>query len=369
MKHPTNAFQTFCGLLLLIVAWVNPVEARSPDEIKASGEIKIAISSVDLPPFGFKQAGEPVGIDPDLGKMLATSLGVKPTWVYYTNLPDREKLLMDQAVDVVIGVYSISEKRMESVSFSQPYYKGGSYVMIRSADKNTLQNHTGLRNKRLVTAAGSIHQDIILSFVPGIKSLDYVNEITDSYADLKAGSVDAVVYDKPILDYYVAKHSDFYVIQEALAPDEYGIGLNRGDKALLVYVNNFLDTVRRNGDIERLFTQYSTQETKLPDVTGYTAFTPYTVKPGDSLVKIAFNTYHDPSKWSLIHKANQTLIPVANLIHIGDILQLPTLADSKSAQSSTSCEDKLQKLSAIKMGISPDAYRQREAEIVKECTQ
>jgi nucleoid-associated protein YgaU len=49
----------------------------------------------------------------------------------------------------------------------------------------------------------------------------------------------------------------------------------------------------------------------------------YTVKPGDSLSKIAHHLYGDGSKWHAIFEANRDHIHNPDLIHPGQVLKLP----------------------------------------------
>ena len=50
----------------------------------------------------------------------------------------------------------------------------------------------------------------------------------------------------------------------------------------------------------------------------------YTVKPGDSLSKIAKEQLGDASAWKQIHEANKDQIPNPDLIHPGMQLKLPS---------------------------------------------
>lgn len=49
----------------------------------------------------------------------------------------------------------------------------------------------------------------------------------------------------------------------------------------------------------------------------------YTVKPGDSLSKIAKNEYGDASAWRRIFEANRDQIDNPDLIHPGQVLKVP----------------------------------------------
>ena len=49
-----------------------------------------------------------------------------------------------------------------------------------------------------------------------------------------------------------------------------------------------------------------------------------TVKPGDSLSKIAQRELGDANKWHAIYEANKDTIKNPDLIHPGDVLTIPT---------------------------------------------
>lgn len=55
---------------------------------------------------------------------------------------------------------------------------------------------------------------------------------------------------------------------------------------------------------------------------GYTGFRNYTVQPGDTLTKIAQDTYGD-GNFQPILQANQNIISDPNLIFVGQVLRIP----------------------------------------------
>jgi len=54
--------------------------------------------------------------------------------------------------------------------------------------------------------------------------------------------------------------------------------------------------------------------------------TTYVVKPGDSLSKIALQTYGDVNKWNVLAAANPQIVN-PNLIHAGQIINIPEERD------------------------------------------
>jgi glutamate transport system substrate-binding protein len=85
-------------------------------ELADSGKIIIG-TKFDQPGIGFKGATDdaPTGLDPEMGKILAASLGIKPediTWKE-TISDNREPFLQKGEVDLVLASYSITAAREE----------------------------------------------------------------------------------------------------------------------------------------------------------------------------------------------------------------------------------------------------------------
>lgn len=59
----------------------------------------------------------------------------------------------------------------------------------------------------------------------------------------------------------------------------------------------------------------------------------YTVKAGDSLSRIAREAYGDASRWREIYEANRDTITNPDLIHPGQVINLPGLPDPQGGSS------------------------------------
>ena len=81
-----------------------------------------------------------------------------------------------------------------------------------------------------------------------------VKEVTEyadnvlALSDLKIGRIDAVVIDEVVVKYYMAKEEGtFKLLDEALAPEEYGIGVKKGNEELLDKLQKALDELNEDG--------------------------------------------------------------------------------------------------------------------------
>ena len=86
----------------------------------------------------------------------------------------------------------------------------------------------------------------------GVKSkIKKVTEFADNVlalTDLKTGRLDAVVIDEVVIDYYMSKEQGtFKILDESLAPEEYGIGVKKGNEELLEKLQKALDEMNQDG--------------------------------------------------------------------------------------------------------------------------
>ena len=114
-------------LSLLALFFSISLLARSIDDIKASGEIVIAVYE-DFPPYSFMEDGVPKGIDIELGKKVANSLNVKPIW-YFTG--SDENLADDLRNTIWRG--NLVHKTKADVMFRIPY----DYDYLRMTNEST----------------------------------------------------------------------------------------------------------------------------------------------------------------------------------------------------------------------------------------
>ena len=98
------------------------VTARTLDEIKKSGELKVAVFS-DKAPFGYiDKEGKNAGYDVYFAERLGKDLGVK---VKYTSVDPaaRVDVLTSNKVDITLANFTVTDERKEKVDFAKPYMK------------------------------------------------------------------------------------------------------------------------------------------------------------------------------------------------------------------------------------------------------
>lgn len=336
LSHPSPPifrWLFYLALVLLVIgggymALAPQSKQKSLAELNSSGKLYIGTRN-DVPPMGFTDdKGELIGIDIELAKALANSLGLEPKWVVFKDIKQREELLVDRKVDVIISSYSITAERMQQVALSSPYFNSASVIMIRVSDQERLNSYQDLAQKKIAVLKNSINAATITALAPTANQQPIEGSMMQGYQQLAAKTVDAVVYDKPMIEYFIANHPNkkFMIMHgRPLDPNDYAIGVNLADSELLVYINQFLDRLNKTGVLQKLAAKYSTASLVVEAAQSVEAATDYTVKSGDTLSMIAFKVYGDPSLWEAIYAYNYQLklIKYASQIRTGQTLKIP----------------------------------------------
>lgn len=199
-------------------------------------------------PMGFRdEKNEIVGFDIDLARAAAEEMGMEVKF-QPIDWKTKESELISGRIDLIWNGYTITEDRKEKVLFTKPYL-ANSQVVITLADSK-LTNIADLAGKDVGVQALSSALDA-LNANPVSKEIASVAEFADNVlalTDLKTGRIDAVVIDEVVANYYSAlEEGTFKILEESLAPEEYGIGVKKGNEELLEKLQAALDKLNENG--------------------------------------------------------------------------------------------------------------------------
>ena len=133
----TNTFKRkACRVIaaLAAVACTMSLAACGADE---TGKIRIGIK-FDQPGLGFKKSGTYVGFDVDVAKYVAKKLGYSEDQIIWKEAPSkqREAMIQNGDVDMILATYSITDERKKAVSFAGPYFVAGQDLLVRKDDNS-----------------------------------------------------------------------------------------------------------------------------------------------------------------------------------------------------------------------------------------
>ena len=210
-------------------------KARTLDEIKKSGELKVAVFS-DKAPFGYvDKDGKHAGYDIVFAERLAKDLGVK---VKYTSVDPaaRVDVLTSNKVDITLANFTVTDERKEKVDFAKPYMKVALGVV--SPENAEITDVSQLKGKTLIIAKGTTAETYFEKNQPDVKLQKY-DQYADAYNALLDGRGDAFSTDNTEVLARAKSNKRFKVgITKLGDEDTIAPAVQKGNKELLNWLND-----------------------------------------------------------------------------------------------------------------------------------
>ena len=234
---------------LAAVACTMSLAACGADE---SGKIRIGIK-FDQPGLGFKKSGTYVGFDVDVAKYVAKKLGYSEDEIVWKEAPSkqREAMLQNGDVDMILATYSITDERKNAVSFAGPYFVAGQDLLVRK-DDHSINGPEDLNGKRLCSVTGSTSAATVKEKFASEVQLMEQPGYAECATALFSGIVDAVTTDDIILAGLAsASRGKLKVVGKPFTQEYYGVGIKKGDTALAKKINAAIAEMIKDGSWER----------------------------------------------------------------------------------------------------------------------
>ncbi|MBD7909646.1 amino acid ABC transporter substrate-binding protein [Sporosarcina gallistercoris] len=230
------------GVIALLAGCGNSKEA-------ANGEKELVIGVDDkFAPMGFRdEANELTGFDIDYAKAAAKHMGMKAKF-QPIDWKAKETELASGRIDLIWNGYTITDDRKKKVLFTKPYLSNAQVVaVLKDSDIQSLGDLEGkiVGLQALSSAADALEANPIADKVKN--KTEFADNVL-ALSDLKSKRVEAVIIDEVVIDYYMSKEEGtFKVLDETLAPEEYGVGVKKGNEDLLNKLQDALDTMNEDG--------------------------------------------------------------------------------------------------------------------------
>lgn len=219
--------------------------ARTLDEIKKSGKLKVAVFS-DKAPFGYvDKDGRNQGYDIVFAERLAKDLGVKAEYTP-VDAAARVDVLTSNKVDITLANFTVTDERRQKVDFAKPYMKVALGVV--SPESRPIKSMDELKGKTLIVAKGTTAEPYFAKY-PDIKLQKY-DQYADAYNALLDGRGDAFSTDNTEVLAWAKANKGFTVGITKLGEEQpIAAAVQKGNKPLLDYINGEIDRLGK----ERFF--------------------------------------------------------------------------------------------------------------------
>lgn len=239
------------ALLLSVFAVLTMAQARTLEQIKASGTIKIATEGA-YPPFNFYKGKVLTGFEVDLANAMAKQMGLKVEWI----AQPFDSLLIGLAqnrYDFVIASHGITPERAKAVDFSNPHYCSGGAIVAKVGGPKTPAD---LKGKVVAVQVGTSYLDNVRR-VAGVKEIKTYPKDTDALQVLMAGRVNAWVTDRFVALEAVSKNPKAGIkVGQLLFQEELAMAVTKGNTSLRTGLNTSLATLQKNGTYAKISKQY-----------------------------------------------------------------------------------------------------------------
>ncbi|MFJ7678576.1 amino acid ABC transporter substrate-binding protein [Peribacillus sp. NPDC097198] len=238
--------------ILTIIAMFSLLAACSSNSEEKEDKLVIGIDD-KFAPMGFRdEDNEITGFDIDYAKAATEKMGVEAEF-QPIDWKTKESELSSGRIDLIWNGYTITDERKEKVLFTKPYLENAQVVVTLEDSKLTKLDDlagkvVGLQS--LSSASDALNANPIKSEV---KTITEYSDNVLALSDLKAGRLDAVVIDEVVIDYYMSKEeATFKVLDESLAPEQYGVGVKKGKEDLLKDLQKALDEMNEDGTAAKI---------------------------------------------------------------------------------------------------------------------
>ena len=208
----------------------------------------------------YDENGELTGFETEFTKAVCEKLGVEAKF-QEIEWDKKEIELNAKTIDAMWNGLTVTEERKENMGFSKSYVRNKQVVVIKADNKDKYTDEASMAGASCAAESGSAGQTAIETS-PVLSQNEFVGASAqkDVLLEVKAGTVELGV-----LDYVMAKasigegtdYSDLMIVEGVeLAPEEYAIGMRKGDTETIEKVNGAIDELVADGTLKALAEKY-----------------------------------------------------------------------------------------------------------------
>lgn len=216
-------------------------------------ELRVAVDPA-FAPFAYEEnSGRMAGFDIELMNKLADKVGVKVTY-QVTPFNNIFNTMRNGYADLAISSLTITPERKEDVIFTNPYIEKSGFGLLVKRESN-LHNIQDLKGKTVGVQRGST-SELFVQRYHNFK-VQFFNSNIDMSTAFNQGQIDAIIFDRLILEHFMAKGIiEDGAIVEMLNQEDYAIALTKKYKSIGDKMNEALEEMKKNGELDALYQKW-----------------------------------------------------------------------------------------------------------------
>lgn len=215
----------------------------------------VLVTEAGFAPYEYYENGQIVGVDIDIAKEIANSLG-------------KELVIKDVAFDSIINEVksgkadigaagiSYSDERAKQVDFTINYATSSQVIIVRT--NSDIKSEKDISDKKIAVQLGSVADTYVTQNYKNatiVRQKKYLAAIQD----LKTSKVDCVVMDKLPAIEMVNTNEGIVLLPDDLTNENYGMVVKKGNDELLEKVNKVLQRLIDEGKIDSYIINHSSK--------------------------------------------------------------------------------------------------------------
>jgi polar amino acid transport system substrate-binding protein len=230
--------------LIFFLLFVGASAADDLQIVKKKGKITMAMSG-QYPPFNFvNDKNQLTGFDVEIGKEIAKRIDVQavPTSTAWDGIIAG---LLSNKYQLICSSMAITEERLKSIDFSDPYYRSGAQLFVKK--DSPLNSVEDLKRKKIGVTLGTTYEKWVRENSTNIDIRTYKG-IPDMILEVSTGRIDGFITDK-IVGAMAIKDKDVPIklAGDLLYEEKMGIALRKGNVNLKNAINVALASMKKDG--------------------------------------------------------------------------------------------------------------------------
>ena len=216
------------------------------------------VAELGFAPFEYmdEKTGEPVGFDVDVINAVAEKMGLTASYLPNQKFDTLVPIIKQGGkADVSIAAVTITDERMESVDFSEPYLDSNQAIVVAKGSSETEETLNDA-SKQVVCQGGTTGDEWIGENLPDAVRVP-VDDVTAALTGVQTGLYQAMVVDLPVASYMLSQSfSDLEIVKEIPTAEQYGIAVSKDNPELTQAVNKALEDMKSDGTMKEIETKW-----------------------------------------------------------------------------------------------------------------
>ena len=220
----------------------------------ASAETLRIATEGAYPPFNNTSAdGELVGFDVDIAKALCEAMQ-RECEIVAQDWDGIIPGLVQKKYDAIVASMSITEERLQSIDFTDPYYSN--YLALIAKDGGSM-SMDDVEGKAIGAQRSTIASEWAEDEFGRRGDVKLYDTQTAAYGDLTAGRIDVLASDYLPVAEWLKDNPDYALIGEKIdIHDKIGIGIRQGEDELKAALNAAIAQIREDGTYKAINDSY-----------------------------------------------------------------------------------------------------------------